>query len=275
MKRTWLVLDVTGLCHRAMHTTGALKYKGVGPTGVLFGFFAAVLDYQREFQTSHFVFCFDRRGSVRAKLFPDYKLKRRTKTYTEEEQKLYAAMHKQIVALRRVYLPQIGYKNVFSQKGYEADDIIASVCQNLPKGDEAIVISSDEDMYQLLSKRVRIWKPVAKQMWSKRRFKNVYGIRPSDWSTVKALAGCGTDEVPGIRGIGEKTACQFICGTLKEGSAKHTLIIENQKKTLKRNLPLVKLPFEGTKDFVPQVDGRLGGWKEVFRELGFKSLNPY
>lgn len=273
--RTWLVLDCTGLAHRAMHTTGALKYKGVGPTGVLFGFFASILDFQREFQTKHLVFCFDRRGSVRQKLFPDYKLKRRTKTYTPEEQMMYAGMHKQITALRRVYLPQIGYRNVFSQKGYEADDVIASVCHNLPDGDEAIVVSSDEDMYQLLSKQIRIWKPVSKQMWSRKRFKNVYGIRPADWAVVKALAGCSTDEVPGIRGIGEKTACQFIAGTLKEGSAKHELILTNQKKILKRNLPLVKLPLDGCKQFIPKEDGRLGGWRDVLKELGIKSLNPF
>lgn len=271
MNRTWLLLDVSGMAHRAMHTTGALKYDGVGPTGVLFGMFGSLLDIQREFQTQHTVFCFDSRTSRRAELYPQYKLQRKTKEYTKEEQKMYNGLHKQIKKLRKKYLKQIGHVNVFYQKGYEADDIIASVCANLPKGDSAIIVSSDFDFFQLLRKNVSIWRPVAKELWSKARFRNQYGIRPRDWALVKALAGCDTDEVVGIKGVGEITAAKYIRGDLTKGKA-FDLIRKHEKKMVKRNLPLVKLPFEGTKDFVPKPDGRLTGWADFCRELGFRSL---
>lgn len=275
MKRrpvTWLLIDCSALAHRAMHTTGALKYEGVGPTGVLFGFFAAILDLEREFQTNHVVFCFDRRGSKRKKLCPTYKKKRGEKKYIKEEQDRYHAMHSQILKLRKKWLPKIGYKNVFSQKGYEADDIIASVCLNLPLRDNAIIVSGDEDFYQLLSKRVRIWKPVAKKVYTYKQFRREFLIHPRYWGLVKAIAGCSTDEVAGIVGIGNKTAAAYLNSPVSVSAARRTLIEKHKKKCIRKNLPLVQLPFKGTKKFVPKVDGRLSGWADTFKALGIRSL---
>lgn len=276
MRHTWLIIDSSALAHRALHTCGALKYKGVGATGVLFQFFGAIFDLQREFSTEQMVFCFDsrRKHCKRRKIYPGYKKKRDEKKYTPEEQKMYFGMKKQIGALRR-YLKQIGYQNVYYQKGHEADDLIASCVRNIRKRkDRAIIVSGDEDMYQLLSKRVSIWKPVAKKLYTHQSFKNEYHkIKPKDWAICKAVAGCSTDEVEGIDGIGEKSVAAYIAGNLRKGTVKHTLIRENYKRMCKRNLPLVQLPFAGTRrtrlvvESVKRLDHNA-----VFKELGFRSL---
>ena len=79
----------------------------------------------------------------------------------------------------------------------------------------------------------------------------LYGSLPLGESSrfrvnVKALAGCGSDEVPGIKGIGEITACKYLKNQLKETTAAYKKIVDGKEEATKRNIPLVKLPFDGT-----------------------------
>jgi hypothetical protein len=181
-------------------------------------------------------------------------------------------VQKQIKHLRSTLLPELGYRNILCEKGYEADDLIASVVDNLGEGHEAIVVARDGDYYQLLGPRCIIWNPSKGKAVTAKSFIKEYGISPSQWADVKALAGCGTDDVEGICGIGEKTAAAFLAGKLKPTSAKHRLIVRNHK-IWKLNLPLVRLPFEGTpvvklrKDKVNEKK-----WKQLCNRLGFRTL---
>lgn len=268
---TWLLFDVNSLAHRAFHTTGGLSYNNV-PTGSTFGVLGAIIQYQGEFHTNHCAFAFDFGKNLRYKLSPTYKAKRRAnrKKQTEREKKLYHGLEQQINLLRKEYLREIGFQNIFYQKGYEADDIIASVCQNAGNN-QIIVISSDEDMFQLLSKRVRVFSPSTKTLWTKKKFKIYYGIKPKQWAIVKAIAGCGSDEVSGIPGVGEKTAIQFLNFTLTKNKKFDSIVSKEGLKIRDRNLPLVKLPMEGCKDFHLKVD-KNENWTPLLKRLGMKSL---
>lgn len=180
----------------------------------------------------------------------------------------------QMKMLRRQYLPTIGYKNIFVQKGYEADDIIASICFNLSMLDKAIIISSDQDLYQLINFQVSSYNPVKKKILTLQGFKEKYGILPHEWKLVKALAGCNTDGVPGVKGIGEKTAIKYLTKNLKATARAYQSITSKEGlRIFERNMRLVSLPFKVTKVFKLQEDEiTQEGWNKVMKKLGMKSL---
>lgn len=273
MNKKYLILDSNYLCHRAKHSTGNLSFNGEA-TGIVYGFLVTVLSLQERFDNTHFIFCWDSKFSERKKVLAGYKESRnhRQDEMTKKEIRFEEDFRLQMKKLRKVYLKEIGFKNVFCQKGYEADDLIASVCQNMDKTDEAVIVSSDHDLYQLLAFNVKIYSPNKKQLITLQSFTKEYGIRPVDWITVKALAGCSSDEIPGIKGVGEKTAIKFIKETLKKTSKAYDNI-DKGFKILLRNLVLVKLPFKGTRIFkIKEDEVVLKGWKKVTVMLGMKSL---
>lgn len=277
MKETWLVIDVSSLAHRAFHTMGGLSYQGI-PTGVIYGVLAELLRLEGEFATANMAFCFDRRGSVRAKAEPTYKAKRREewKKWDEEKQKSYRDLRKQVTQLRMKILKNIGYTNIFSQKGYEADDIIAACTKNLRKRNKrVIIVTGDKDMFQLIEEKyVSVYLPTPKEMWTWRRFLDTYYIPPTDWIRVKALAGCDSDEIGGIPGVGDATAIKFIRNELKPESVKYKSITSKTgRRIFKRNLKLVTLPFEGTKKCHPKIHPPVQGWSDTMKSLGIKTLH--
>ncbi len=276
MKKPYLILDCNGLCHRAFHTTGELKYSnsfGSKPTGTTYGFLSAVMQLEGQFDSKKFIFCFDKGDSKRMETFPEYKKKRKAlqKKWTKQQAKAFAGMYRQIKELRRTILKGMGYKNVFAKEGYEADDIIARVCKSIGRH-PAVIVSQDSDMYQLITKRISVYNPRTKVLWTKKKFKKVFGIKPREWVQVKAIAGCGTDEVGGVVGVGELTALKFIRGELKVGSAKWKLITCGDGVKMRcRNIPLVHLPLKGTPDFKIKKDKKVD-WKPALKSMGMKKL---
>jgi len=273
-RKTWSLLDAPYLCHRAKYTTGGLSYENT-PTGVVYGFLKSISHFQELFNTPNVAFCWDSKFSKRQKIFPDYK-KHRADKYKDMDKdtlKLEKEFRWQMKMLRRKYLPIIGYKNVFVQKGYEADDIIASICINLPMMDEAIIISSDQDLYQLIESNVSLFNPVKGKTLTLQGFKKKYGIEPYLWRTVKIIAGCDADGVPGIKGIGEKTVIKYLKKELKETSKAYEKIVNMDDVLYKRNKRLTTLPLKGTKVFRLREDKiTQKGWNKVVEMLGMRSL---
>src|SRR5262245_52442795 len=144
--KTWLILDGNYLCWRAHHSTGQLSYKG-SPTGVIYGFLRDIETLQELHNTQRIVFCFDhsRKNLKRREIYQRYKAKRDEVNYSPIEQQLYNEVRSQMQDLRTCILPGLGYNNVFTMKGFEADDPIASVVHSLGKKEEAIIIASDTD----------------------------------------------------------------------------------------------------------------------------------
>lgn len=272
MKNTWLILDSPYLCWRSYHTTGHLTYKEI-PTGIVYGYLRSLLDLQNLFMTENVVHCFDRGRSIRKEMYPEYKSNRFKDSEDEATKLLMFEAKTQINQLRKEYLPELGVKNVISNRGYEADDMIASVCKNLPDGDKGIIISSDHDLYQLLDERVSMYDPRQKLTVTPKSFTEEWGILPSQWPVIKAMAGCHSDNIKGIKGIGGKTACKFIQGNLKESSKKYKSIIEGEE-IWKTNLPLVKLPLDGTEVVSLVENDKMSrvGWEKLTKRLGMNSI---
>lgn len=269
MKTPLLVLDVHYLCHRAFHSNDGLSHHG-RPTGVIFSFLKTISLLKEEFQTDRVAFCFEHPKLFRYDIYPEYKQKRK-RDRTEKERREYNNLRIQISELQQRYLPKIGFKNIFCFRGYESDDIMAAIAKATPENHETILVTADSDMYQCLSPEVSIYSPQKRRLFTEGWFWKTYGIAPRHWAIVKAIAGCHSDNIKGVPGIGEKTALKWLLDDDCQSSAR--VKIRDGRHIIRRNRKLVELPFEGcptpkiAKDNISKP-----GWQEVCDILGMKSI---
>ena len=270
MKAPILILDSHYLCHRAFHTAGHLAWEGK-TTGVVFSFLKSISFLKDEFRTDQIAFCFEGENLHRKDLYPEYKDRRR-EFKNEEEYQAYLGLKRQIRDLRLSYLPRIGFKNIFYAPGYESDDLMAAFAYSLPKEQEVVLVTSDSDLYQCLRSNVVVYSPQKQRVYNDPWFRKAYGIPPEKWALVKALSGCSSDNVKGVRGIGEATALQYCRGNLSP-KAHEKIFSPEGRKIVRRNRKLVELPFEGCP--VPQMtEDQISreGWLAVCKDLGMRSL---
>ncbi len=242
-----LLVDSTFLCHRAFHTTGQLTYKEEA-TGVAFGFLRELNSLTQRYFPDTIMFAFDSSGpGIRNEIYPEYKFSRRNKVRSDEEKESYNLFKDQVKKLKRKILPELGYNNIFSQRGYEADDIIAYFAERVIYGDKAIIVTADNDMWQCLAHNISWYNPSSKannKLVTRTSFNAKYNIDPAMWASVKALAGCRTDDIEGIEGIGDITAAKWFAGTLDPKSKKYKTVSDNLE-VHNRNIKLTRLPLSG------------------------------
>jgi 5'-3' exonuclease len=259
-----LILDCNYLCRRAQHSTGPVLVNGV-----LFGFFRGLLKLQQDY--TDVAFCFDSHAHNKRKdLFPGYKANReaRYRGLSADADRLESEYRRQLAELPRL-LVGLGHRNVFHYDGYEADDLVASVCREW-EGFKMIV-ASDKDFYQLLDEQTAILNPTTHKVFTHAWFRRRYGIEPRDWVEVKAMAGCKTDNVPGVVGIGELSACRYIRGDLRD-HRKETAI-EGAEDVLRMSRRLVRLPYPGTPRCALRADRCTAAkWNNTMGSLGLRSL---
>lgn len=229
-----IVVDCGAVCHTAMYAYQNLSTKDGLPTGILFGFFSLVYAMAFSHACPRFAFCWDSQNSKRRELYPEYKANR---VKSEELIESY----KQFEHIRTEVLPSLGFANSFIQDGYEADDLIASICRN--NEGKKYIASLDHDLYQLLDEETCLIKPNSSEArYTLSRFREQYGIEPEEWVLVKAMAGCSTDNVKGIPNVGEIRAVKHLTGKYQWQCTGR-----EAEKIIHRNLRLVRLPMKGTK----------------------------
>jgi len=272
-----MLVDVSGIAHRAFHSTGGLTLRGQ-PIGTTFGVFAETKQLIQMYPTFVIVMCYDAGYAARQKAFPGYKATRRDKQRTEQEQFDRVAFLQQLDALPEV-LHRAGLKNHVKVTGWEADDVIACLAKRYAAHDHRVlIVSSDADMYQLLGPRVRIIPSAARknEVRTLAWFRGEWGIDPESWPLVKALAGCSSDNIPGIRGVGEKTAARYVRGEAIREALAVAIRSDAGAAVVGRNLSLTRLPHHEFPDteapnalpIFPKRDA----WNEVCREFRFRSL---
>jgi 5'-3' exonuclease len=242
--KTWLLIDCPYICHWRFHAVKGLTADRIKSI-VIGGFLQSIRNFQELFATSHIAFCFDLGTPKRQCNYLDYKKSRRLR---------HVELNRCIIKLRTKYLPMLGYVNMFAQEGYEADDIIAKLCLQLAPGDDkAIIVSSDHDLYQCLGPIASIYNPHTAKITTAESFATKWGIAPSQWAQVKAIAGCVSDDVPGVPGVREKTACKYLRGMLKMDGKAYQSILSNLNR-INDNLLLVTLPYPGLPQFALSDD---------------------
>jgi DNA polymerase-1 len=246
MNKPFILIDVNNLAHRALYTVGDLTHPDDPTmyTGALFQIWKTCEKLERGFNTWNLVFCFDSRHSKRKELYPQYKGNRGAKRAedTPEQKQQRQGMYQQIDTFPEM-LHMMGAKNLLMQRGYEADDMMAAAIQKHPDL-EFVIVSTDKDLYQCLKPNVCIYNPVTGDEYTEVDFIMEWDIPPVQWSSAKAWAGCYSDNVPGLPGVGEKTACKWLKGQIKEENSKYKTFIDNLE-VYSKNMPLVHLPLKG------------------------------
>jgi len=263
-----IIVDANSICHKMKHTMGELSYEEK-KVGIIFGFLRQMLSIAKRFDTNQFIFCWDSHSRKRVEICPAYKANRH-KELTEEEEELNALSYAQFDELRTAILPKLGFRNNFIAEGYEADDIIAKIVKD--NGYKFIIVSTDNDLFQLLSPRVSMMIDLKKPLYTEASFHEEYNLTPDQWIWVKAIAGCPGDGVIGLEGVGVKTVTKYLHKELPLSSKANMAILTACDK-IKLNKRLVALPFEGIKNFTLLEDKlSLDGFINVANQYRFNSF---
>ena len=230
------LIDGSGYIFRAYYALPPLTRKSDGlPTGAVNGFCNMLFKLLEDSKSSqnlqkptHFAVIFDSaRKTFRNEIYADYKANR--SEAPDDLAPQFEYIRKSVQAFN---LPSVELIN------YEADDLIATyVDQILKVGAKATIVSSDKDLMQLFKKNVRIFDPMKNKFITDEDVKNKFGVSPNKVIDVQALAGDSSDNVPGVPGIGVKTAAELIN---KYGTLEKLLQSANEIKQNKRRETLIE-----------------------------------
>ncbi len=241
---TTMIVDCKNLAMSTLHSTGTEINDN--KTGIIYGFLEKLLNYQVIIQADKFIFCWDSIHYFRRDIYHKYKIK--NIKYTEEEAKDHKEALRQMEILKKDILPRLGFKYVYEQYGFEADDLIAQYVKTAPQDEEIVILSSDKDLWQLIerdSNRIRCYSISSKRFYSDSDIFEEFGVHADRWGDVKSISGCDGDKVDGIVGVADKRASNFLRNTLTQGEFYGRIVSDEGKKTIKFNKRLVILPFKG------------------------------
>ena len=195
------LIDGSGFIFRAFHALPPMNRKDGTPTNAVYGFTRMLMKLVEDTDADHIAVLFDRgRRTFRNDIYPDYKAHRPDPP--EELVPQFALVHE---ATRALNVAEVG------MEGYEADDLIATYTRLAREaGAEVTIVSSDKDLMQLVGEHVTMYDAMRERRIGPQEVHEKFGVGPDKVVEVQALAGDSTDNVPGIRGIGVKTAAQLI-----------------------------------------------------------------
>lgn len=281
MKKIILV-DGNNLLFRSFYATayqGVIMKNSKGfPTNALYGFINMMNKIIKEENPSYIMVAFDKGKTFRHNKYDDYKAGRAA---MPDELKLQFPKAKEI-------LDSMGIMH-YEIDNYEADDIIGTLAKIVDEEDEfiATIVSSDKDLLQLISDEVdvKLLKQSGHIMMTKEEFRNTYQVDPIRMIDIKALMGDASDHIPGVKGIGEKTAINLLS---KYGSldgvyenlesislkTREKLINDKDNAYMSYDLATIyrEVPLDFSLDDCKYNGFRPAEYKEKLEELEFFSL---
>ncbi|MCM8796880.1 MAG: DNA polymerase I [Candidatus Omnitrophica bacterium] len=222
-KKTLYLIDATAFCYRAFYALPALSTSYGQPTNAIYGFVNILHKILKSHKPDYLAACFDvSRDTFRTKKFAEYKIHRPPMPDALASQ---LSFIKQII--RSYGIP------LFEKEGFEADDLIATIASFAKKnGLRTIIVSSDKDILQLVDETVYVFSPHKDEglIYDRKMVTERFGVGPERVTDIIALMGDDVDNIPGVPGIGEKTAINLI---LQHGSLdnmfKHIPEIKTEK----------------------------------------------
>ena len=220
------LIDISSYFYRAYHAIRGLTNSKGFPTNAAFGVTNMLLKVLRERQPQYLALAFDAKGpTFRHREYAEYKAHRPP---MPEELAMQLPYIQQII--EGLNLPAL------VQEGYEADDLICTLVHRAKEaGFKVEIISGDKDLLPLVQEGVTMWDPMKDVRYDPKVIKEKYGLTPGELVDVRALAGDASDNIPGVPGIGEKTALKLIA---KYHSLENLLehVEELKEKALKSRL---------------------------------------
>ena len=274
---TLYLIDGSGYLYRAFFALPPLATTTGMPTNAIYGFVTMLQKVVRERRPDYLAVVFDEKGPTqRHAQFKEYKAQRRPMPDSLSQQIPY--IHRAVEAYA---IP------VVKLEGYEADDLIGTLAvQAAGKGFEVVIVSPDKDMFQLLSPSIRIFDPVKDKVLTEEECLARFGVDPTRVVEVMGLMGDSVDNIPGVKGIGEKTARKLIeeFHTIENllahlpdvKSAKVRALLEDQAEDARRSRELAVLipdcPVNFDQDRLRLGQARIEDLAGLFRELEFWGL---
>lgn len=275
---TIYLIDGSTYIHRAYHAIRGLANSQGLPTNAVFGFTKMLIKLMSERNPGYLAMLFDARGKTfRHELYPEYKANR-------------PAMPEDL-AVQIPYIKAVtdGFNIPWMEKsGLEADDLIGTLATKAgDQGFEVVMVTGDKDFLQLIGPRIWLWDPMKDEKKELETVQENYGVAPEKLVDIMALSGDSSDNVPGVPGIGPKTAKTLIqtygdlenlyanLDDLKKKKKQHQNLIEYQKQAF-LSRELVRIRTDADIDFDPENfrvrspdNQKLGS---LFKELEFRQL---
>lgn len=270
------LIDGSGYIFRAYYAIRPLATSQGQPTNAIYGFTQMILKLQREASPDYWAIVFDSdKPTFRKEMYDKYKANRK-----EPPDDLIPQFEYFPKVVKALNIP------MFLQHGYEADDIIATITEQAKEaGFTVTIISGDKDLMQLIGPQVNMWDTMKEKHYEKKDVIERYGVPPEKIADLFGLMGDSSDNIPGVPGIGPKTASQLIqkygdlenllkstsqlTGKQRDNIEKFADLarLSKQLATLEASIPLVFDP----KQFQHQpIDKEK--CHQLFRELEFSRL---
>ncbi len=277
MKEPVYLVDGSSYLHRAYHAVRNLSNSKGFPTNVVLGFTRMILKLLQEKKPKYVAIVFDTKGpTFRHDLYKQYKANR---------PEMPEDMAVQIPIVKRI-IDALNIKRL-ELEGYEADDIIGTLARQCEKlGHKVVMVTGDKDFRQLITPATIMWDTMKDKETDYESLKETYGLEPEQFIDVMGLSGDTSDNIPGVPGVGEKTAVKLIkeYGSL-ERVLEHIEEVRGQK--LKENLKNGAEAARLSKELVTincdvPIDVKIDDLRigepdkeelaELFRELEFREL---
>ncbi|MFH1678158.1 MAG: DNA polymerase I [Candidatus Omnitrophota bacterium] len=278
--RLYLV-DATGFCYRAYYALIGLSTSFGQPTNAVYGFVNFLNKILKQDKPEYLGLCFDvSRDTFRQRKFPEYKIQRPP---APEDLTSQIPIIKQIIQAYRI--------TIYEKAGFEADDLIATLNKKA-KGLNVVIVSSDKDMLQLVDEQTVVFNPYKDKgtIYDQRKIQEHFGIMPNQMVDFISLIGDLADNIPAVKGVGEKTAIrlmkdfnsidELITNISKIKQEKLQKILKESIEQIIFNRSLIKLKDDIDLDFnldkLELKDPDYPVLYKIFKQLEFKKFlnNP-
>ena len=284
-KDHYYLIDGSGYIFRAYYALPPLTRKSDGlPTGAVSGFCSMLFKLLEDSRAdesihkpTHFAVIFDSaRKNFRNDIYSEYKANR-----TEAPDDLAPQFEYIRKSVKAFNLPSIELLN------YEADDLIATYAKQITNaGAKVTIISSDKDLMQLVSDEVRLYDPMKNKVIGEKEVLEKFGVKPKQVIDVQSLAGDSSDNIPGVPGIGVKTAAELInkyktldtllikASEIPQNKRRETLLNNKDKALLSRKLVTLKdnVPVKDNSDDFILKEVNKESLFNFLREMEFNRL---
>ena len=276
MKNLFLI-DGSGFIFRAFYALPPLTNPQGIPINAVYGYCNMILNIYEKFKPEQMIVVFDtKKKTFRSDIYKEYKSNR-----TDPPEELIPQFSIIRDATDALQIPRLEID------GYEADDIIATYTKQAEeKGVSVTIISSDKDLMQLVNKNTKMYDSMKDKFIGVKEVKEKFGVEPSKIIDVQALAGDRIDNIPGVSGIGVKTAAELInnfnslenvlakVNEIKQPKRRQILIDEKDKALISKKLVTLKCNVDIKKKYDSNLFQGINQKTALkfFEKHGFKNL---
>ena len=199
--KTIYLIDGTAYIHRAYHAIRGLTNSRGLPTNAIFGFTRMLIKLMEDRSPEFIGMFFDAKGpTFRHDMYEEYKANRPS---MPDEMAMQIPYIKEVTAAFNLPIIEL--------QGYEADDLIGTLARKAEKeGFNVVMVTGDKDFMQLVTDKIAIWDPMKENTIDLKAIREKFGIEPPQMIDVQGLSGDTADNIPGVPGIGQKTALYLV-----------------------------------------------------------------